>query len=160
VFGRQREVEKEFAQRNEELFKASFGAQFISGLIMPLMMFIGNLSFVAVAVIGGLRVASGDLNLGSVQAFIQYQRMFTQPLAQIGSMANLLQSGVASAERVFEILDEPEQSPEAGGELLPTRGQVTFHDVDFSYSADAELITGLNLTVEPGQTVAIVGPTG
>ncbi len=160
VFGRQREVEKEFARRNEELFKASFGAQFISGLIMPLMMFIGNLSFVAVAVVGGLRVASGDLNLGSVQAFIQYQRMFTQPLAQMGSMANLLQSGVASAERVFEILDEPEQSVEAGGELLPTRGLVSFEDVNFSYNPDTELITDLNLSVEPGHTVAIVGPTG
>lgn len=160
VFGRQREVEREFARRNEELFKASFGAQFISGLIMPLMMFIGNLSFVAVAVIGGLRVASGQLNLGSVQAFIQYQRMFTQPLAQIGSMANLLQSGVASAERVFEILDEPEQSAEAGGQLLPTRGRVSFEDVNFSYSADTELITDLNLTAEPGETIAIVGPTG
>ncbi|HIT75610.1 MAG TPA: ABC transporter ATP-binding protein [Candidatus Avipropionibacterium avicola] len=160
VFGRQREVEAEFAKRNEELFKASFGAQFVSGLIMPLMMFVGNLSFVAVAVVGGLRVASGDLNLGSAQAFIQYQRMFTQPLSQIGSMANLLQSGVASAERVFEVLDEPEQSPDATGALEPTRGRIAFRDVDFSYSADSELITGLNLSVEPGQTVAIVGPTG
>ena len=160
VFGRQREVEQVFADRNEELFRSSFGAQFVSGLIMPMMMFVGNLSFVAIAVVGGLRVASGQLNLGSVQAFIQYQRMFTQPLAQLGSMANILQSGVASAERVFEILDEPEQSAEAPGELQPTRGRIAFDDVNFSYTEDQELITDLSLTAEPGETVAIVGPTG
>ena len=110
VFGRQREVERVFAERNEDLFKASFGAQFVSGLIMPAMMFLGNLNFVAVAVVGGLRVASGSLSLGDVQAFIQYSRQFTQPLTQVASMANLLQSGVASAERVFELLDAPEQT--------------------------------------------------
>jgi len=160
VFGRQREVEKVFAGKNDELFRSSFGAQFISGLIMPLMMFVGNLSFVAIAVVGGLQVAAGNLQLGSVQAFIQYSRMFTQPLAQLGSMANILQSGVASAERVFEVLDEPEEVPEGSGELQPTRGRIEFTDVDFSYEPDQELITGLNLAVDPGQTVAIVGPTG
>ena len=112
VFGRQRDVERTFGEKNEELYGASFGAQFVSGIIMPAMMFIGNLSYVSIAVIGGLRVASGTMSLGDVQAFIQYSRQFTQPLTQVASMANLLQSGVASAERVFELLDEPEQSPD------------------------------------------------
>jgi ATP-binding cassette subfamily B protein len=110
VFGRQREIEERFDQQNEDLFRASFGAQFVSGIIMPAMMFIGNLNYVAVAVVGGLRVASGSMSLGDVQAFIQYSRQFTQPLTQVASMANLLQSGVASAERVFDLLDSPEQS--------------------------------------------------
>ena len=114
VFGRQREVEEGFAEHNEALYDASFGAQFISGLIMPSMMFVGNLNYVAVAVVGGLRVASGALSLGDVQAFIQYSRQFTQPLTQVASMANLLQSGVASAERVFDLLDADEQTPGPG----------------------------------------------
>ncbi|MFW6597856.1 ABC transporter ATP-binding protein [Propionibacteriaceae bacterium Y2011] len=162
VFGRQREVEKVFADKNEELFTSSFGAQFISGLIMPLMMFVGNLSFVAIAVVGGLRVASGQLNIGAVQAFIQYSRMFTQPLAQLGSMANILQSGIASAERVFEVLDEEIEVETADAAAItgPTKGRVQFSGVDFSYLPDRPLITDLDLTVEPGQTVAIVGPTG
>ena len=112
VFGRQREVEERFRQKNVELYEASFGAQFISGLIMPAMTFIGNLVYVGIAVVGGLQVASGAMQLGDVQAFIQYSRQFTMPLAQLGSMANLLQSGVASAERVFSLLDEEEQSPD------------------------------------------------
>ena len=112
VFGRQREVEERFRQKNVELYEASFGAQFISGLIMPAMTFIGNLVYVGIAVVGGLQVASGAMQLGDVQAFIQYSRQFTMPLAQLGSMANLLQSGVASAERVFSLLDEDEQSPD------------------------------------------------
>src|SRR6202040_173822 len=111
VFGRQKEVEQVFRDRNEQLFQASFGAQFISGLIMPSMMFVGNLSYVAIAVIGGFRVATGSMSLGDVQAFIQYSRQFTQPLTQVASMANLLQSGVASAERVFDLLDADEQTP-------------------------------------------------
>ena len=119
VFGRQREVEAAFAERNEALFGSSFGAQFVSGLIMPTMMFIGNLNYVIIAVIGGLRVASGTMNLGDVQAFIQYTRMFTQPLTQVASMANLLQSGVASAERVFEVLDAEEQTAESAGRAEP-----------------------------------------
>jgi ATP-binding cassette subfamily B multidrug efflux pump len=162
VFGRQREVEKVFAERNEDLYRASFGAQFVSGLIMPAMMFLGNLNFVAVAVVGGVRVATGALSLGDVQAFIQYSRQFTQPLTQVASMANLLQSGVASAERVFELLDAEEQIPDAADAVVPTtrRGRVEFEHVFFRYEADQPLIEDLSLDAEPGQTVAIVGPTG
>jgi ATP-binding cassette subfamily B protein len=160
VFGRRAEVEEVFRQRNEGLFSSAFAAQFISGMIMPTMMFIGNLNYVIIAVVGGLRVASGTINLGDVQAFIQYTRMFTQPLTQVASMANLLQSGVASAERVFEVLDAPEHEPDATGNLNPVRGQVDFDHVAFSYTPDKPLITDLNLHVRPGQTVAVVGPTG
>jgi ATP-binding cassette, subfamily B, multidrug efflux pump len=160
VFGRQREVEAVFAERNQTLYRASFGAQFVSGLIMPTMFFIGNLNYVAIAVVGGLRVASGTMNLGDVQAFIQYTRMFTQPLTQLASMANLLQSGVASAERVFEVLDEEEQVPEEASSLNPTCGRVAFEHIWFSYDPEQPLITNLSLVAEPGSTVAIVGPTG
>jgi ATP-binding cassette subfamily B multidrug efflux pump len=160
VFGRQREVEAVFGERNHTLYTASFGAQFISGLIMPTMFFIGNLNYVAIAVVGGLRVASGTMNLGDVQAFIQYTRMFTQPLTQLASMANLLQSGVASAERVFEVLDEQEQVPEEASSLNPTCGRVAFEHVWFSYDPEQPLITDLSLVAQPGSTVAIVGPTG
>lgn len=163
VFGRQREVEERFRQKNVELYEASFGAQFISGLIMPAMTFIGNLVYVGIAVVGGLQVASGAMQLGDVQAFIQYSRQFTMPLAQLGSMANLLQSGVASAERVFSLLDEEEQSPDpASGVSVDGagRGRLVFSDVSFSYSPDKPLISSLSLVAEPGQTVAIVGPTG
>jgi ATP-binding cassette subfamily B multidrug efflux pump len=160
VFGRSREVEAVFAERNSKLFVSSFGAQFVSGLIMPTMFFIGNLNYVAIAVVGGLRVASGTMNLGDVQAFIQYTRMFTQPLTQVASMANLLQSGVASAERVFEVLDSEEQSLETAGVLNPTRGRVEFEHIGFSYNPEQPLIRDLSLVAEPGSTVAIVGPTG
>jgi len=160
VFGRRREVEQVFAERNGGMYESSFKAQFISGIIMPAMMFIGNLNYVIIAVVGGLRVASGTMNLGDVQAFIQYTRMFTQPLTQVASMANLLQSGVASAERVFEVLDAPESVTDATGSLNPVRGAVAFEDVTFSYTPDKPLITDLELRVQPGQTVAIVGPTG
>ncbi len=160
VFGRRREVEAVFADKNQTLFTASFGAQFVSGIIMPAMMFIGNLNYVIIAVLGGLRVASGTMNLGDVQAFIQYSRQFTQPLTQVASMANLLQSGVASAERVFAVLDVDEEEREERGELNPTRGRVAFEHVSFSYDPNEPLITDLSLVAEPGQTVAIVGPTG
>jgi ATP-binding cassette, subfamily B, multidrug efflux pump len=160
VFGRQREVQAVFAERNHTLYSASFGAQFISGLILPTMFFIGNLNYVAIAVVGGLRVASGTMSLGDVQAFIQYTRMFTQPLTQLASMANLLQSGVASAERVFEVLDEEEQVPEEASSLNPTCGRVAFEHVWFSYDPEKPLISDLSLVAEPGSTVAIVGPTG
>jgi ATP-binding cassette subfamily B multidrug efflux pump len=162
AFGRQREVEERFRQKNEELFDASFGAQFLSGIIQPAMMFLGNLNFVAIAVIGGLRVSSGQLSIGDVQAFIQYSRQYTQPITQVASMANTLQSGVASAERVFEFLDAPEQSPDDASPLHDERplGRIEFDHVDFSYDPAIPLITDLSLIAEPGQTVAIVGPTG
>jgi ATP-binding cassette, subfamily B, multidrug efflux pump len=162
VFGRQREVEQVFRERNEQLFQASFGAQFISGLIMPAMMFVGNLSYVAIAVIGGVRVATGALSLGDVQAFIQYSRQFTQPLTQVASMANLLQSGVASAERVFELLDADEQKADPEDAVVSTvrHGRVEFENVSFRYLPDQPLIDNLSLVAEPGQTIAIVGPTG
>jgi ATP-binding cassette subfamily B protein len=162
VFGRQREVEERFRQKNAELYDASFGAQFISGLIMPAMTFIGNLVYVGIAVVGGLQVASGAMQLGDVQAFIQYSRQFTMPLAQLGSMANVLQSGVASAERAFSLLDEDEESVEPAPSAGPVfgRGRLVFEDVSFSYLPEKALISGLSLVAEPGQTVAIVGPTG
>jgi ATP-binding cassette subfamily B multidrug efflux pump len=161
VFGRQREVERVFAEENDELFTASFGAQFVSGLIMPVMMFIGNLNYVVIAVLGGLRVASGSMSLGDVQAFIQYSRQFTQPLTQVASMVNLLQSGVASAERVFELLDAEEEPVEDVAPLaVGGRGEVVFEHVSFRYQPDEPLIEDLSLVARPGQTVAIVGPTG
>ncbi|HET6309965.1 MAG TPA: ABC transporter ATP-binding protein [Candidatus Nitrosotalea sp.] len=162
VFGRRREVEEEFRKKNDELFKASFGAQFISGLIMPSMMFVGNLSYVAIAVIGGVRVATGAMTLGDVQAFIQYSRQFTQPLTQVASMANLLQSGVASAERVFELLDADEESADPANPVVPVtrQGRVEFEHVSFRYNPEQPLIEDLSLVAEPGHTVAIVGPTG
>lgn len=160
LFGHRHQAEADFAERNEELYQASFKAQFLSGIIMPIVFFIGNLNYVAIAVLGGLRVASGQMNIGDVQAFIQYSRQFTQPITQLASMANLLQSGVASAERVFEVLDADEQSAEASGKLPRNPGRVAFQRVDFSYSNDSRLISNLNLIAEAGSTVAIVGPSG
>jgi ATP-binding cassette, subfamily B, multidrug efflux pump len=162
VFGRQEAASREFHEQNASLYEASFKAQFISGIIQPAMMFIANLNFVVIAVIGGLRVASGTMSLGDVQAFIQYSRQFTQPITQVAAMMNLLQSGVASAERVFELLDAPEQSEEPVGAVRPAEvsGRVVFEDVSFRYDSDSPLIEHLNLVAEPGQTVAIVGPTG
>ena len=162
VFGHQREAETDFAAENEEVYRASFGAQFLSGIIMPAMMFIGNLVYVAIAVVGGLQVAGGMLSIGDVQAFIQYSRQFTQPLSQLGSMANLLQSGVASAERVFELLDEPEQTddPEPAETVPSDASTLEFRDVSFRYVADTPLIDDLTLRAASGSTVAIVGPTG
>jgi ATP-binding cassette, subfamily B, multidrug efflux pump len=162
VFGRQKEVQARFDAKNAELYQASFGAQFISGIIMPSMTFVGNLVYVLVAVVGGLKVATGTLSLGDVQASIQYTRQFAQPLGQLGSMANLLQSGVASAERVFELLDAPEQSSDADPAESPksTDGRLEFEHVKFSYDPSVPLIDDVSLTAEPGQTIAIVGPTG
>lgn len=162
VFGRQREVQADFDEKNQELYKSAFGAQFISGLVMPAIMFLGNLNYVAVAVIGGMKVASGSMSLGDVQAFIQYSRQFTQPLTQIASMANLMQSGVASAERVFALLDEEEQSadPKPARSPAVARGHVEFQKVSFRYKEEQPLIEGLSLTAQPGHMVAIVGPTG
>jgi ATP-binding cassette subfamily B multidrug efflux pump len=162
VYGRRAEVERAFEEENEELFKVSFGAQFVSSLIMPAMMFLGNLNYVLVAVVGALRVASGSLTLGEVQAFVQYTRQFTQPLTQVASMMNLLQSGVASAERVFELLDADEEPDAAAEPGTPPvrRGEVAFERVSFRYDPERPLIEDLSLVARPGQTVAIVGPTG
>jgi len=162
VFGREAEAAQAFHKENEALYRSSFRAQFISGIIQPAMMFIGNLNYVLVAVVGGLRVASGALSIGDVQAFIQYSRQFTQPLTQVASMSNLVQSGVASAERVFELLDAEEQAPDPARPARPeqVRGEVAMEHVSFRYDLDRPLIEDLSLKVEPGHTVAIVGPTG
>ena len=162
IFGRQKESIEDFDEQNDDLFQSSFKAQFISGIIMPMMMFVGNLQYVAIAIVGGLRMAAGALTFGDVTAFIQYSQMFTQPITQTASVANVLQSAVASAERVFELLDETEQSaePEHPVVLKHAEGKVEFKDVSFRYLEDVPLIDGLNLEVNPGQTVAIVGPTG
>ncbi|MFD8979671.1 ABC transporter ATP-binding protein [Streptomyces sp. NPDC059564] len=162
VFGRQKESAAVFAEQNEELFRASFKAQLVSGIMQPVMFFISNINYVLIAVVGGLRVASGTLSIGDVQAFIQYSRQFSMPLTQVASMANLVQSGVASAERVYELLDAEEQEPDVEVPERPEvlRGQVTLDKVAFRYEPDKPLIENLSLSVEPGQTVAIVGPTG
>lgn len=162
VYGHQHDVEENFRRENEVVYRASFGAQFMSGIIMPAMMFVGNLVYVAIAVVGGIRIASGLISVGDVQAFIQYSRQFTQPLSQLGSVANLLQSGVASAERVFELLDEPEEKPdtEPAATVPADAGHLAFEDVEFRYLQDTPLISELTLSAEPGSTVAIVGPTG
>ncbi len=162
VFGRQRYMQATFDEQNERLFRASDQAQFLSSLIMPIMVFIGNLNYVIIAVIGGLRIASGTMTLGDVQAFIQYSRQFGHPISQLASMINLLQSGVASAERVFELLDAETEPPDPDYDVDPDRadGRVEFEHVYFRYEPEQPLIEDLSLTVEPGQTVAIVGPTG
>ncbi|KOG34335.1 MULTISPECIES: ABC transporter ATP-binding protein [Streptomyces] len=167
VFGRQEESAEDFREQNEALYEAGFKAQFNSGVMQPVMVFISNINYVLVAVVGGLKVASGTLSIGDVQAFIQYSRQFSMPLTQVASMANLVQSGVASAERIFELLDAEEQEPDAPKSEAPrdlgpaeVKGRVALEDVAFRYEADKPLIEGLSLTVEPGQTVAIVGPTG
>ncbi|GAB3618413.1 ABC transporter ATP-binding protein [Okibacterium endophyticum] len=162
AFGRDEEMLEEFDERNEKLYRASFGAQFVSGMIMPAMMFVSYLSYVLIAVAGGLRVASGQMTLGDATAFIQYSREFSQPISEIAGIANMIQSGVASAERTFELLDADEQDPDDVTDALPERtdGHVEFEHVSFSYAPDAPLIEDLSFSVEPGQTVAIVGPTG
>lgn len=162
VYGHQDEAIEQFSEANEEMYKHSFSAQFISGIIAPSMNFIANLNYVAIAVIGGVRVASGTMSLGDVQAFIQYSRQFTMPITQIASITNLLQSGIASAERVFELLDEDEQEPETTEpvRLGRVRGEVEFDDVSFRYTPDQPLIDDLTLDVAPGAAIAIVGPTG
>jgi ATP-binding cassette subfamily B protein len=153
---------EEFDRANEALYQASFKAQFISGIIQPTMMFIGNVNYVLIAVIGGYQVATGQLPIGDVQAFIQYSRQFTMPITQIASVVNLMQSGVASAERVFEFLDAEDQSmdPDRPAALQQVRGAVAFEGVSFRYLPERPLIEHLDLRVAPGETVAIVGPTG
>ncbi|ANS79184.1 Lipid A export ATP-binding/permease protein MsbA [Serinicoccus hydrothermalis] len=162
VFGRREQVTERMREINDQLYDVTWRAQFMSGVIMPAMFLIGNLGYVLVAVVGALRVTSGTLSLGSVQAFIQYSRQFTQPVTQVASMANLLQSGVASAERTFELLDADRQVPDPEESGSPARdhgGRIAFEDVSFSYGSEP-LIEDLSLVAEPGQTVAIVGPTG
>ena len=160
TFGHRAAAQDRFGELNAEVYRASLGAQFFSGLVAPATMFVGNLSYVAVAVIGGYQVATGQITLGSVQAFIQYVRQFNQPLTQVAGMYNMCQSGVASAERVFDFLDEPEETPSAAASLPDGGGRVEFHRVWFSYSAGTPVIEDLSLTAQPGSTVAIVGPTG
>ena len=162
AFGRQREVEQRFGNTNDELYESSFGAQFMSSLMQPFTMFMGNIQYVIVAVVGGLRVASGAITVGDIQAFIQYSRTFSMPLTQLASMMNVFQSGIASFERVVEFLDAEEQSPDpvASENPPPVRGRVEFRDVTFSYDPNRPLIESLSLVAEPGQTIAIVGPTG
>lgn len=162
AYGRTEEMQRRFTETNETLYQASYRAQFVSGLVMPLVTFLGNVGYVVIAVLGGLRVASGTASLGEIQAMIQYSRQLVQPLAQIGAMVNLLQSAAASAERVFAVLDEPEEEPEAPAPTMPwsRHGLVEFQNVSFSYTPDRPLIEDLSLVAEPGQMVAIVGPTG
>ena len=162
-FGRQDLMGEQFSERNEALYEASFKAQFYSGTIMPIMQWVSQLGYVGIAVVGALRVASGTMTLGAVTAFIQYSREFNQPLGEVASMANMLISGVASAERIFELLDAEEEEPDPQNTATlatPVRGKVEFTDVDFSYSPDQPLIENLSLKALPGQTIAIVGPTG
>ncbi|HYM67270.1 MAG TPA: ABC transporter ATP-binding protein, partial [Patescibacteria group bacterium] len=162
VFGRRRKAQEQFEAHNAELWRSSFRAQFLSGLIQPSTQFLANLNYVAIAVIGGYRVASGTMSLGDVQAFIQYSRQFTMPLMQIAGQMNLLQSGLASAERVFELLASAEEVADRPAVAGPAevRGEVALEHVSFRYEPDKPLIEDFNLEVRPGQTIAIVGPTG
>jgi len=162
VYGQREASSAKFAAENNSLYSSSQKAQAISGTIMPTMGFVGNLNYVIIAVMGGLMVANGGLTIGGIQAFIQYSRQFTQPISQIASMMNMLQSGVASAERVFGLLDAPDQVEDAVNpvHLEKVKGRVEFDDVSFAYSPDKPLIEHLNLVAEPGETIAIVGPTG
>ena len=162
AFGQREQALATFTEQNEALYQATSRAQFLSGTIQPVMMFTSNLNYVLVATVGGLLIAGGTLTLGAVTAFIQYSRQFSQPLTQVASMVNMLQSGVASAERVFALLDAPEQEPDAVNPVraADARGRVEFDDVSFQYAPDRPLIEHVSLTVEPAQTVAIVGPTG
>lgn len=161
-FGRQQEARARFDDENHRMYEASRSAQFTSSLIQPVMGLLGNVQFVAIGVVGGLRIASGALTIGAMQAMLLYVRQFSQPLQHLASMTGTFQSGLASLERVVELLDAEEMSPDPGPEPtgVSTRGRVAFEDVHFSYRPDAPLITGLDLVAEPGQTVAIVGPTG
>ena len=169
TYGRMRDSRERFDAENEELYRAGLRAQFLSGIMMPIMQVIGNLAYVVIAVLGGFMVAGGSLRLGDVQAFIQYSQQFSQPLGELGGMATAVQSGTASAERVFELLDAEEERPDDVNDAgsapqeapRPAHGGVIEMDrVRFSYDPDVELIRDLSLRVEPGQTVAIVGPTG
>ncbi len=162
AFGHERKAIEKFNGVNGKLYEASWRAQFISGLMFPLMSFVNNIGYVAVAVVGGIMVTRRAIQIGDIQAFIQYSRQFTMPIAQTANIANILQSTVASAERVFELLDEPEESPDAASApvLSSPRGEVRFEEVRFSYKPEEPLIEGMNIDIKPGETIAIVGPTG
>ena len=162
VFGRRQLAQEEFDRQNREVFDASFRAQFLSGIIQPAVQFLGNLNYVSIAVIGGYRVATGTMSLGDVQAFIQYSRQFSMPVMQLAGQLNLLQSGLASAERVFELLAAEEESPDGADApvLEAASGRVALEEVSFRYVPDKPLIDDFSLDVRPGQTIAIVGPTG
>jgi ATP-binding cassette subfamily B protein len=161
-FGRQQQAEERFGSDNDDLYEASRGAQFVASLIQPVMMFMGNVQYILIAVVGGLRISSGAISIGDMQALIQYARQFSQPMTQLASMATVFQSGIASLERVLELLDVDEESeePEARSGPVVERGRIVFDDVTFSYDPETSLIDGLSVAAEPGQTVAIVGPTG
>jgi len=162
VFGRRERAISDFSELNQNLYESSSKAQFVSGMIQPLTTFVSNIIYVAIAVLGGYSVTTGAMTLGDVQAFIQYSRQFGMPLAQIAGLINLVQSGVASAERVFELLDAPEQVPDKQElqKIDRATGEIEFRNVSFRYSPDVPLIEDLSIKVLPGQTVAIVGPTG
>ncbi|MGH2469500.1 MAG: ABC transporter ATP-binding protein, partial [Chloroflexota bacterium] len=162
AFGREEAAVATFGERNDRYFEAGWRAQFVTGMIMPLMTLVGNVGYALVAVFGGILVIRRSIAIGDVQAFIQYARQFSQPITQLSSVANAIQLTIASAERVFELLDEPEEVPDAAGAqtIQQPRGEVRFADVDFGYNADAPLIEQMNISVESGQTIAIVGPTG
>jgi len=162
VFGRRKQAIEDFSVLNEKLYGSSFNAQFMSGIIQPTTQLISNLIYVGISVLGGYRVATGTMSLGDVQAFIQYSRQFGMPLAQIAGLMNTVQSGVASAERLFELLDAPEEEPDKADStpLGRATGAIEFKNVSFRYVADTPLIENFNLSVKPGQTIAIVGPTG
>jgi ATP-binding cassette subfamily B multidrug efflux pump len=162
VFGHQEDTIRRFDEENESLYDASFKAQFISGIVMPTMSFIGNLSYVVIAVLGGTMVATGSMSLGDVQAFVQYSRSFTMPITQVASITNILQSTIASAERVFDLLDEPEEiaDPTQPVVLESVSGHVTLEKLSFRYEPDKPLIEDLNADVRSGEVLAIVGPTG
>ncbi len=162
AFGHERESVAQFTALNEKLYEAGWKAQFVSGMIMPLMRFVGNIGYVFVAVVGGIMVTKGSIALGDVQAFIQYAQQFTQPITQLANIANVIQSTMASAERIFDLLDEPEEQPEVvtSAAVTAAAGSVQFQHVRFGYKEDAILIEDMEIDVKPGQMVAIVGPTG
>ena len=162
VFGHEQKSIEQFEEINEKLYQSGWKAQFVSGMIMPLMSFINNIGYVLISVVGGILVTTNAIKIGDIQAFIQYARQFSQPIAQTASIANVIQSTIASAERVFEILDETEEVPEAVAAEVITepKGEVTFEHVSFGYEENEPLIEDMNIDVKPGQRVAIVGPTG
>jgi ATP-binding cassette subfamily B protein len=162
AFGREPQARETFRRRNAELYDAGWRAQFVSGIIMPLMRFVGTIGYVLIAIVGGVMITLKTIAIGDVQAFIQYAQQFTQPISQLANFANIIQSSVASAERVFDLLDEPEQQPEAAAPAVITQSQgaVQFEHVKFGYAPDAILMEDLNIDIRPGQMIAIVGPTG